>query len=172
MSFYDNEKYEHFVYGLVDPVDGVIKYVGATMDTESRLSVHLSEARTGRTGKKNAWVRSLLRRGKIPRVKVLHRIVGRSKALKKEREVIIRMATSGKLTNAASIRDSRPVSKKMKTVSVALTKQEYKILTSLCKKADRTASNLFKIWVLSLNPEDTNFKSLLARIIKHPEQRP
>jgi hypothetical protein len=64
-----------FIYGLVDPRDGMIRYVGkATGGVDGlvkRLSRHCTEARCGKTSHRARWVASLLKEGFKPFVVVL-----------------------------------------------------------------------------------------------------
>lgn len=63
------------VYGLVDPRDGVVRYVGKTAKDDggrTRLTGHLSRVRLGRiTTHRDAWIKSLLDADLSPAVKVL-----------------------------------------------------------------------------------------------------
>lgn len=64
-----------YVYGLVDPRTGLIRYVGKTKDPKDRIGSHLTEARhvgCPRTYK-NYWVRRLLAEGLRPGMLLLCR---------------------------------------------------------------------------------------------------
>ena len=54
------------IYGLRDPVDGRIKYVGQTQNPKTRLDTHLTLARTGKLDPKSRWIASLLQAGLKP----------------------------------------------------------------------------------------------------------
>ncbi len=62
----------YWVYGLLDPRTGELRYVGKTVKGEYRLSCHVSEAKVGgRATKKKQWIRSLLKVGLRPEIVVL-----------------------------------------------------------------------------------------------------
>jgi predicted transcriptional regulator len=59
------------VYGLYDPRDGALRYVGqTTLSLERRLSSHLSPANLKRNCHSACWLRSLVRRGVKPVISV------------------------------------------------------------------------------------------------------
>lgn len=58
------------VYGLVDPRNGRVRYVGWTTDAEYRLKAHILESEEGTTHKCQ-WIRSLLENGLVPELKIL-----------------------------------------------------------------------------------------------------
>jgi len=59
-----------FIYGLIDPIDGKIKYVGATTKKYSdRVRQHIHEAlkrKSRKSNKKNQWIKSLKEKGLEP----------------------------------------------------------------------------------------------------------
>lgn len=59
-------------YVLIDPNDGLIKYVGRTVDIENRLRNHLYEARKHNRNKRERWITSLLRKNQKPHMKVIY----------------------------------------------------------------------------------------------------
>lgn len=62
-----------YIYSLIDPRDGEIKYVGKTKDLNERLKSHFHDARRFNTPK-NAWLLKLKRLGLRPRVEVLEEV--------------------------------------------------------------------------------------------------
>jgi DNA-binding transcriptional regulator YiaG len=67
-----------YIYGLIDPRDGQIRYVGATRtELKKRIVGHIQEARTYQDGhpaqwsRKNAWILDMLSDGAFPDVIVL-----------------------------------------------------------------------------------------------------
>lgn len=48
-----------YIYHLIDPRDGMIRYVGQTKDVKDRLASHLSPAFLKRTNRKNNWLKRL-----------------------------------------------------------------------------------------------------------------
>lgn len=62
------------IYGLVDPRNGVIRYVGLTTQSlTSRLSKHLNDAKLGDRSRRALWVRDLVLIGARPFPVVLER---------------------------------------------------------------------------------------------------
>jgi hypothetical protein len=58
----------YVIYGLVDPRDEMVRYVGFTAQSlQVRLTEHLSESRRGAAGK-GAWIRELVSAGLQPRI--------------------------------------------------------------------------------------------------------
>lgn len=61
-----------YIYGLHAPDDDTIMYVGKSKSPIRRLSTHIREAADVRsTGKKNEWLRGLIRQNITPMVKIL-----------------------------------------------------------------------------------------------------
>lgn len=63
------------IYGLVDPRDGRVRYIGKANDTRKRLAGHLRDARR-RSTPVYAWVRKLGALGLKPEARVLERVEG------------------------------------------------------------------------------------------------
>lgn len=60
------------VYGLVDPREPtVVRYVGQSRNTRTRLDFHLENAAAGRTAPVNRWIRDLVAAGVAPKLVVL-----------------------------------------------------------------------------------------------------
>ena len=78
-----------FIYGLRDPRDGQIKYVGKTKDLKQRMKDHLKDAKRRNTPK-NAWLLKLQRLGLRPEMIVLEE-VPRDKWVEAERRWIAQM---------------------------------------------------------------------------------
>jgi len=65
------------IYGLLDPRDSCLRYVGKTHKRrENRLQEHLESAAEGRTSHIYNWIRSLLNVGLEPTIFVLERVPG------------------------------------------------------------------------------------------------
>jgi hypothetical protein len=60
-----------YIYGLFDPNDGSLKYVGKTVNIKTRLGIHLRRSR-GKYGV--AWLRSMLDAGVTPELRVIDTI--------------------------------------------------------------------------------------------------
>jgi hypothetical protein len=92
------------VYGLVDPRDGSIRYVGRTgLPPETRLAGHLSSLGSQNTGgskKKRAWLRELIEAGLKPGIRVLEDFAGELEAVDAEGRWIAKgLAEGWPLTN-------------------------------------------------------------------------
>lgn len=61
-------------YGLVDPRDGTVRYIGCTKDLRARLAAHCKEARRKASSPKDAWINELRDRGLRPSVLVLEEV--------------------------------------------------------------------------------------------------
>lgn len=59
------------VYGLVDPRDERVRYVGWTTNTARRLREHIKESLKGSRSHKCCWIRAVLSTGREPSVTVL-----------------------------------------------------------------------------------------------------
>lgn len=63
------------IYALADPDTGAMRYVGKThLDPRKRLDLHMTSARKGNATPNATWIRSLLDRGKRPRLIVLETV--------------------------------------------------------------------------------------------------
>lgn len=69
MGINDNRKI--FIYGLIDPKDDRVRYVGWTINLKTRLSSHLCGARKGDKSYKNNWIRKLLYNNLEPEIKII-----------------------------------------------------------------------------------------------------
>ena len=61
----------HFVYCLVDPFDGKIRYVGKSKSPRSRLSAHMKESKVRQNTAKKTWIHGLLKKGTFPKLEVV-----------------------------------------------------------------------------------------------------
>lgn len=59
------------VYHLIDPKDGVVRYVGRCTDPKARLRNHCNESARRNTTRKHAWINGLLEQNKIPALVVV-----------------------------------------------------------------------------------------------------
>lgn len=93
----------HVIYGLYDStVKGKrIRYVGYTSkDQRKRLIAHICEAKAGKISHRHKWIRSLLRRGVEPEIKILEEVTEHNW---KERETYwIKKFAKNKLTNGTT----------------------------------------------------------------------
>lgn len=87
------------VYGLADPRNGNIRYVGVTASPNTRVVNHISEAMTGTQTRKSEWIRDLIKNGMEPDIQILAEIENKLEACNAEREEIRKRFSSGMLTN-------------------------------------------------------------------------
>jgi hypothetical protein len=81
-----------YIYGLVDPDDGLVHYVGRTKKRHVRLEEHWRDRTT--TGYKGRWLADLEGRGLFPRMVVFARVAAED-ARAAETEWIERMSMEG-----------------------------------------------------------------------------
>jgi len=90
-----------YIYALVDPRDGQIKYIGQTINPDFRLNSHKKHKATFNSGGsyKSHWVRELYRLGLTPRMELLKE-VSKEQADEIEKETIKAYQEAGhKLVN-------------------------------------------------------------------------
>lgn len=95
--------FSFIVYGLIDPRDGELRYIGATgYDLVYRLNRHCGQESLGNTHKCN-WIRELLREtGRIPCTMILHEDRSREDMYESEKRLIALFRSFGfNLTNTA-----------------------------------------------------------------------
>lgn len=95
------------VYYLIDPRDGLVKYVGITITSlRLRLQSHLSEARNKRNkGPKTYWIRKLMNSGLEPAIEKVYDNLTLQEACQFEIALIAifgRLEDGGQLTNITS----------------------------------------------------------------------
>lgn len=56
----------HYVYHLIDPRTGVVRYVGKAASPKSRLKSHIAEAQKRQVTEKQVWIAELLALGREP----------------------------------------------------------------------------------------------------------
>lgn len=62
------------IYALCDPDTGEIRYIGKSKNSMKRFKEHLSDISLRDNHRKNNWIKSLMKRGKIPNVKIIQKI--------------------------------------------------------------------------------------------------
>lgn len=88
------------IYGLYDPRDGALRYIGAGFNCEERLAAHISEGRRNVRSYKANWIAGLLRNGLRPECRVLVILQGVVEAARVERALIRKHREIGtRLTN-------------------------------------------------------------------------
>lgn len=89
-----------YIYGLHDPRDGALRYVGKATNPTQRLRRHLARSRRGERTHKAAWLRSLLALGLEPTVGIVEKTTER-KWQERERFWISHFKAAGaQLTNS------------------------------------------------------------------------
>ena len=72
---------EIHIYGLIDPRDGQLRYIGATRNSlKARLSVHLSSAKGGGKSPRVRWLQGLMRDGLRPEIFTIEVVDGLQEA--------------------------------------------------------------------------------------------
>lgn len=89
------------MYGLIDPRDGLVWYVGRSVRPAVRFNGHLSAARSGKKSRCATWVRSLLRSGRQPLLVLLEECPSQEHAVEAEAAAIALARSKNKsLTNS------------------------------------------------------------------------
>jgi hypothetical protein len=72
------------IYVLKNPENGIIHYVGRTLNEKSRYRNHIYQGRNGcKKNRKNSWVNNILNKGLKPTMEIIE-IVPQSKAIERE----------------------------------------------------------------------------------------
>ena len=63
-----------FIYGLIDPRDNIIKYIGKSINIKTRLYYHIYNAKNSkkRKSRKEIWINKLLKLSYTPTLIILH----------------------------------------------------------------------------------------------------
>lgn len=86
----------NLIYGLLDPRDQSLRYVGKTHKRrELRLAEHLEAARSGRSSHLYNWIREVLEAGFEPEIFVLERVPGDQDWEEAERRQIAKWRSRG-----------------------------------------------------------------------------
>ena len=62
------------IYGLIDPRDGCLAYVGLAFDFKKRFKNHCNLSRLRTNTRKNAWLKCLLKQGLRPRLEIIEEV--------------------------------------------------------------------------------------------------
>jgi predicted GIY-YIG superfamily endonuclease len=100
----DSIRRTYIIYQLVDPRDSLPHYVGYTSSPKERLGQHI--ANTSGKSKKDLWIAELKGYGLLPSMEELEKVVGKTKALKREAHWITQLKKQGMpLTNVSGMHD-------------------------------------------------------------------
>ena len=97
----DNPKSMFFVYGLVDPRNNLVRYVGKSCSGMGRPLQHFYGKELSTTTKKSSWVKSLIAKNLFPYIKVLEECEDDASVSKAEIEHIEKLKCN-KLLNMTS----------------------------------------------------------------------
>lgn len=88
-----------FIYGLYDPRNGELRYIGKTIDLQARLWGHVARAQSGEKSYKSSWILQLLKADLYPIIEVLEE-TGEENWSELEEEWIAKcLADGARLTN-------------------------------------------------------------------------
>ena len=78
----------YHVYGLIDPINKQLRYVGFTVNFEDRLNQHCQSSKLKNNNKKNNWIKSIKKSGLVPEIFSIEQYESEEKALQAEIELI------------------------------------------------------------------------------------
>lgn len=91
----------HF-YFLRDPRDGIIKYVGRTVNPAPRLRHHIYEAKKRNTNKRERWINKILSLGMEPELEVFYQLTCTiDEAIETEKMLVKKLSKRFPLKNSA-----------------------------------------------------------------------
>lgn len=97
------------IYGLFDPIDGSLRYIGKSSSGLKRPARHTSPCELKNSTHKNRWIKSLISRQLRPIIRTLYVCISANELSKKEIEFIAHYRKMGaKLTNLTSGGDGCP----------------------------------------------------------------
>lgn len=111
----DPNKNFAFIYGLVDPRCGTVRYIGKANDIQGRLQKHISESRT-LNRPVNCWVKKLLSLGLKPQVVLLE---AADDWVEAERRLIAEYRLKGRLLNLADGGDQPSCPREVRVANAA-----------------------------------------------------
>ena len=104
-KYIEKSKVIYFIYGLIDPDDNDIKYVGQTKDIKARIKTHIKESYKLNTSK-DKWIYSLLIEGKTPKYKILETNINCDQVLNMEKEYILKYSKTQRVSKQYVSNDS------------------------------------------------------------------
>lgn len=154
-----------YIYILIDPTDGKVRYVGKTFTPKNRLSGHITECKNIEVNHHRArWIRSLLKKGKKPLLEIVK--ICDEKDFEKYETYYIKKFKSRKLTNSDENGQGNKNRKKeiLKRISKKLGKEVYQfnIEGIFIKKFDSVREAAKK-----LNLSHANISRCCNGLIKH-----
>jgi hypothetical protein len=100
---------KHYIYGLYDPRDEKIRYVGRTSNLEDRLRQHIYDGQgSGRDTKRLLWIKELKVQNLRPIIKVLEEVDGNDVEEKEKYYINYHISNGANLTNKALITIEKP----------------------------------------------------------------
>lgn len=87
------------IYALLDPDTNEIRYIGKSERGIERPRQHFEPGQLKKLSKKNNWIKSLVSKGKLPKIKILYNCSNINELNQKEIEFIAMFKNSGILTN-------------------------------------------------------------------------
>lgn len=73
----------HYVYGLIDPITGKLRYIGCTQNIKRRYKVHIDNKIKGNPHKKN-WINKLVKNNKVPKLIIMDTINTKKEMFERE----------------------------------------------------------------------------------------
>lgn len=82
-----------YIYLLIDPINNIVRYVGATTNPKTRFTQHIKDAskekKTGKTDKQK-WILKLIGKKLKPKMKIVGKYENLGEARKQEEKEVIK----------------------------------------------------------------------------------
>ncbi len=127
------------IYGLKDPRDGRIRYIGRTTQPRKRFTSHLRDRSTRTNQAKVLWIAELEALGLKPIMEILESVVNEPASEIAERSWILTLRSDGTLTNIAL----PPAPRGWRVINVPVADHVYRS----CKIAAARAGMTLRKWV-------------------------
>jgi len=135
-----------YIYVLIDPRNGDVRYVGLCAHPDGRLYGHISESRTKKKSAKLEWIRELIESGHAPVMEVLECVKGKRRAMAVERREIQARIPTGKLTNRNGVNQkSRAIAPEFTYIGTLISTPAYKRFKTKANSLGQSVASRLRI---------------------------